>query len=45
MFNWQLSSDVDNILDQIYMSKYVQIFIMMILNFHNIIRKCILTLV
>ena len=37
------SRDEDNILDQIYKSKYVWIFIMMILILYNIIRKCILT--
>ena len=35
--------DEDNILDQIYESKYVQIFIMMILILYNIIWRCILT--
>ena len=37
------SRDEDNILYQVYKSKYVQIFIMMILILYNIIRKCILT--
>ena len=37
------SWDEDNILDQIYASKYVWIFIMMILFLNNIIWKCILT--
>ena len=39
-----VSRDEDNILDQIYISKYVRIFIMMIFDLNNIIRKCILTL-
>ena len=34
--------DDNNILDQIYKSKYVQIFIVMILILSNTIRKCIL---
>ena len=33
------SRDDDNILDQVYKSKYVRIFIMMILILYNIIRK------
>ena len=33
----------DNILDQIYKSKCVQIIIMIILILYNVIRKCILT--
>ena len=33
--------DEDNILDQIYESKYVRIIIMMISILYNIIRKCI----
>ena len=37
------SRDEDNILDQVYKSKYVRIFIMMILILYNIILKCILT--
>ena len=37
------SRDKDNILDQVYKSKYVRISIMMILILYNIIRKCILT--
>ena len=37
------SRDDDNILDQIYKSKYVLIIFIMILILHNIIRKCILT--
>ena len=39
----KVSRDEDNILDQGYKSKYVRIFIMMILILNNIIRKCILT--
>ena len=39
----EASRDEDNILDQVYKSKYVRIFIMMILILYNIIRKCILT--
>ena len=35
------SRDEDNILDQIYKSKYVQIFIMMILIIFNIFWKCL----
>ena len=31
--------DEENILDQVYKSKYVRIFIIMILILHNIIRK------
>ena len=38
------SRDEDNILYQIYKSKYVRIIIMMILILYNIIRKCLLTL-
>ena len=38
------SWDEDNILAQIYDSKYFKIIIMMILILYNIIRKCILTL-
>jgi len=34
----------DNILDQIYKSKYFRIIIMMISFLYNIIQKCILTL-
>ena len=37
------SWDEDNILDQVYKSKYVRIFNMMIWILYNIIRKCILT--
>ena len=37
------SQDEDNILDQVYKSKYVRIFIMMILILYNLIRKCIPT--
>ena len=37
------SRDEDNILDRVYKSKYVRIFIMMTLIPHNIIWKCILT--
>ena len=37
------SRDEDNTLDQEYKSKYVRIFIMMILILFNIIRKCVLT--
>ena len=33
--------DEDNILDQVYNSKYVRIILSMILNLNNIIRKCI----
>ena len=33
------SRDEDNILDQVYKSKYVRIFIMMILILYNIIRN------
>ena len=36
--------DEDNILNQVYQSKYVLISIMMILILYNIIRKYILTL-
>ena len=36
------NKDEDNILDQMYKSKYVRIFIMMILIIFNIFRKCIL---
>ena len=35
--------DKDNILDQIYRSKYVRIIFMMILLLENIKRKCLLT--
>ena len=38
------SRDEDEILDQIYESKYIRIIIMMILILYTIIRKCILTL-
>ena len=38
------SRDEDNILEQIYSSKYVRIIIMMILILYKIIRKSILTL-
>ena len=38
------SRDEDNILDQIYESKYVWSIIMMISILYNIVRKCILTL-
>ena len=38
------SQDIENILYQIYKSKYVRIIIMMILIFYNIIRNSILTL-
>ena len=38
------SRDEDNILEQIYKSKYVRIIIFMILILYNIIQKCILTL-
>ena len=34
----------DNILDQIFESKFVRIIIMIILILYNILRKCILTL-
>ena len=37
------SREEDNILDKVYKSIYVRIFIMMILILYNIIRKCILT--
>ena len=37
------SRDEDNILDQIYKSKHIQIIIMLILILHTIIGKCILT--
>ena len=37
------SGDEYNIVEQIYVNKYVRIFIMMILDLHNIIGKCILT--
>ena len=37
------SRDEDNILDQIYNSKYVRIIIMMTLILYNIIQKCLLT--
>ena len=39
-----LSRDEDNILEKIYKSKYLQIFIMIILDFYIIIQKYILTL-
>ena len=39
----KVSRDEDNILDQVYESEYVRIFIMMILILYNIIRKCKLT--
>ena len=39
-----VSRDEDNILDQIYIKQIVRIYIMMIFDFHNIIRQCILTL-
>ena len=35
--------DKDNSLDQIFKRKYVRIISVMILDFYNIIRKCILT--
>ena len=35
--------DEDNILDQVYKSKYVRIFNRMIFILYNVIRKCILT--
>ena len=38
-----VSRDEDNILEQIYKSKYVRILIMRIFMLYNIIRKCILT--
>ena len=38
----EASRDEDIILDQIYKSKYVWIFIMMILLLFNIFRKCII---
>ena len=38
------SRDEENILEQIYKSKYVRIIIMMILIPYKIIRKCIPTL-
>ena len=42
---WKMSSrDEDKFLDQIYISKYVRIIIMMILILYNIMRKCILAL-
>ena len=41
---YKTSWDKDNILDQIYESKYVRIIIMMILILCNIIRKCIIAL-
>ena len=37
------SRDEVNILDQVYESKYVRIFIMMILILYDKIRKCMLT--
>ena len=37
------SRDEENILDQVYESKYVRIFIIMILILYDIIRKCIQT--
>ena len=37
------SQDEDNIVDQIYKSKYVRIISIMTLILYNIIRKCILT--
>ena len=37
------SRDEDNILDQVWKSKYVRIYIIMILILYHIIRKCILT--
>ena len=39
MSSWKASWDKDNILYQIYKSKYVQFFIMVIWIFKNIIRK------
>ena len=38
------SRDEDNLLYQIYKSKYVRTIIMMILILYNIIQKCLLTL-
>ena len=38
------SWDKDNILDQIYESKYVRIIIMIFLILYNTIRKCIIAL-
>ena len=35
--------DKDHIFDQVFKSKYVRIFIMMILILYNIIIKCIIT--
>ena len=37
------SRDEDNILNEIYKSKYFRIILMIILIFYNIIRKCLLT--
>ena len=38
----KVSRDEDNILDQMFKSKYVRIFIMMILILFKIFRKCII---